>query len=238
MADKKSKGADASKTKAAAAPKTPKTPKTGDDQKKKAKASRTESSAGAVTMERPSAPTEKPRLAKFYEETVRPALMEKFAYKSVMQAPRLEKIVLNMGVGDAVSDQKMLDAAMNELGQITGQRPALRRARKSISNFKLREGVGVGCCVTLRGARMYEFYDRLVNVAVPRIRDFRGLSQRSFDGRGNYSMGLTEQIIFPEINYDKVGKVRGMDVTIVTSAKTDEEGRELMRLMNMPFRQK
>ena len=141
MADKKSKGADASKTKAAAPPKTP---KTGDDQKKKAKAQRTESSAGAVTMERPSAPTEKPRLAKFYEETVRPALMEKFAYKSVMQAPRLEKIVLNMGVGDAVSDQKMLDAAMNELGQITGQRPALRRARKSISNFKLREGVGVG----------------------------------------------------------------------------------------------
>ena len=238
MADKKSKGADASKAKSAAAPKTPKTPKTGDDQKKKAKAQRTESSAGAVTMERPSAPTEKPRLAKFYEETVRPALMEKFAYKSVMQAPRLEKIVLNMGVGDAVSDQKMLDAAMNELGQITGQRPALRRARKSISNFKLREGVGVGCSVTLRGARMYEFYDRLVNVAVPRIRDFRGLSQRSFDGRGNYSMGLTEQIIFPEINYDKVGKVRGMDVTIVTSAKTDEEGRELMRLMNMPFRQK
>ncbi len=237
MADKKTKGADAAKAKGAAAPKAAKE-KGGDDQKKKARAPRAESSAGAVTMERPAAPTEKPRLAKFYEETVRPALMEKFSYKSVMQAPRLEKIVLNMGVGDAVSDQKMLDAAMNELGQITGQRPALRRARKSISNFKLREGVGVGCCVTLRGARMYEFYDRLVNVAVPRIRDFRGLSQRSFDGRGNYSMGLTEQIIFPEINYDKVGKVRGMDVTIVTSAKTDEEGRELMRLMNMPFRQK
>ena len=132
----------------------------------------------------------------------------------------------------------MLDAAMNELGQITGQRPALRRARKSISNFKLRQGVGVGCSVTLRGGRMYEFYDRLVNVAVPRIRDFRGVSPRSFDGRGNYSMGLTEQIIFPEINYDKVGKIRGMDVTIVTSAKTDEEGRELLRLMSMPFRQR
>jgi len=143
-----------------------------------------------------------------------------------------------MGVGDAIQDQKMLDAAMNELGQITGQRPALRRARKSISNFKLRQGVGVGCSVTLRGGRMYEFYDRLVNVAVPRIRDFRGVSPRSFDGRGNYSMGLTEQIIFPEINYDKVGKIRGMDVTIVTSAKTDEEGRELLRLMSMPFRQR
>ena len=180
----------------------------------------------------------KPRMKALYEAKVRALMTEKFGYGNVMQVPRLEKIVLNMGVGDAVSDQKMLDAAMNELGQITGQRPALRLARKSISNFKLREGVGVGCCVTLRGARMYEFYDRLVNVAVPRIRDFRGLSQRSFDGRGNYSMGLTEQIIFPEINYDKVGKVRGMDVTIVTSAKTDEEGRELMRLMNMPFRQK
>ena len=230
MADKKAKGA--------GAPKAPKAAKGGDEPKKQAKAPRGDSGGGAVTMERPSAPTEKPRLAKFYEETVRPALMEKFSYKSVMQAPRFEKIVLNMGVGDAVSDQKLLDAAMNELGQISGQRPALRRARKSISNFKLREGVGVGCTVTLRGARMYEFYDRLVNVAVPRIRDFRGLSQRSFDGRGNYSMGLTEQIIFPEINYDKVGKVRGMDVTIVTSAKTDEEGRELMRLMNMPFRQR
>jgi large subunit ribosomal protein L5 len=141
-------------------------------------------------------------------------------------------------VGDATQDQKLLDAAMNELGQITGQRPSLRRARKAISNFKLREGVGVGCCVTLRGGRMYEFYDRLINVAVPRIRDFRGVSPRAFDGRGNYSMGLTEQIIFPEINYDKVGKIRGMDVTIVTSAKTDEEGRELLRLMNMPFRQR
>ena len=179
-----------------------------------------------------------PRLAKDYAERVRPALMEKFKYTSTMQAPRMEKIVLNMGVGDAMSDQKLMDAAMNELGQITGQRPALRRAKKSISNFKLREGVPVGCAVTLRGARMYEFYDRLVNVAVPRIRDFRGLNPRSFDGRGNYTMGLTEQIIFPEINYDKVGKVRGMDVTIVTSARTDEEGRELLKLMNLPFRQR
>jgi large subunit ribosomal protein L5 len=192
--------------------------------------------AGAVKAGRPSAPKERPRLAKYFDEKVRTALMEKFGYASPMQVPRLEKIVLNMGVGEAVQDQKMLDAAMNELGQIAGQRPSLRRARKSISNFKLRQGVPVGCSVTLRGARMYEFYDRLINVAVPRIRDFRGLNARSFDGRGNYSMGLTEQIIFPEINYDKVGKIRGMDVTIVTTAKTDEEGRELLRLMSMPFR--
>jgi large subunit ribosomal protein L5 len=164
--------------------------------------------------------------------------MKKFGYKNVMQAPRFVKIVLNMGVGDAIQDAKLLDAAMNEMGQITGQRPSIRRARKSISNFKLREGLPIGCSVTLRGTRMYEFFDRLVSVAVPRIRDFRGLNPRSFDGRGNYSMGLTEQIIFPEINYDKVAKVRGMDVTIVTTAKSDEEARELLRLMNMPFRQR
>jgi large subunit ribosomal protein L5 len=143
-----------------------------------------------------------------------------------------------MGVGEAVQDPKLLEAAANELATIAGQKPTIRKARKAISNFKLREGLGVGCSVTLRGARMYEFYDRLINIAVPRIRDFRGLSPRSFDGRGNYSVGLTEQIIFPEINYDKVGKVRGMDVTIVTSAKNDEEGRELLRLMQMPFRQR
>jgi large subunit ribosomal protein L5 len=153
-----------------------------------------------------------------------------------MQAPRFTKIVLNMGVGDAIQDQKILEAAAGEMGQIAGQRPVIRRAKKAISNFKLRAGIPIGCSVTLRGARMYEFYDRLINVAVPRIRDFRGLNPRSFDGRGNYTMGLTEQIIFPEINYDQVPKVRGMDVTIVTNAKTDEEGRELLRLMQMPFR--
>lgn len=193
---------------------------------------------GAVTEGRPVGLAERPRLARFYEETVRPALVKKFGYSSPMQAPRFVKIVLNMGVGDAITDAKHLDASMNELGQITGQRPAVRRARKSISNFRLREGVPVGCMVTLRGARMYEFFDRLVNVAVPRIRDFRGLSPRSFDGRGNYSVGLSEQIVFPEINYDKVLKVRGMDITFVTTARTDEEGRELLRLMNMPFRQR
>jgi large subunit ribosomal protein L5 len=194
--------------------------------------------ATGATVEkgRPAGPTEKPRLAKHYAETVRPALMEKFRYRSVMQAPRMTKIVLNMGVGDALQDSKLLESAANELGAIAGQRPTVRRAKKSISNFKLRAGVAVGCAVTLRGARMYEFYDRLINVAVPRVRDFRGLNPRSFDGRGNYTMGVTEQIIFPEINYDKVAKVRGLDVTIVTTARTDEEGRELLRLMNMPFR--
>ncbi len=194
--------------------------------------------AAARSEGRPHAPAQKPRLARHYLEKVRPALVEKFGYTTVMQAPRLEKIVLNMGVGDATQDAKLLDAAANELGQITGQRPAIRRAKKSIANFKLRAGVPVGCAVTLRGARMWEFYDRLINVAVPRIRDFRGLNPRSFDGRGNYTVGLTEQIIFPEINLDKVGKIRGMDVTIVTSATTDEEGRELLRLMSMPFRQR
>jgi len=191
-----------------------------------------------VSAERPRGPKEKPRLATFYSEKVRPELVKKFGYRSVMQAPRFEKIVINMGVGDAIQDQKLMDAALNELAMIGGQKPAVRRAKKAISNFKLRQGVAVGCAVTLRGARMFEFYDRLINVAVPRIRDFRGLNPRSFDGRGNYTMGITEQIIFPEINYDRVGKIRGMDVTIVTTARTDEEGRELLRLMQMPFRQR
>jgi large subunit ribosomal protein L5 len=196
------------------------------------------SERGAVEAARPKGAMGKPRMAKHYDESVRAEMMKKFNYANPMQVPRIEKIVVNMGVGDAIQDQKLLDAAVNELGQITGQRPSLRRAKKSISNFKLREGQAIGCAVTLRGARMYEFYDRLVSVAVPRIRDFRGVSPRSFDGRGNYNMGLTEQIIFPEINYDKVGKVRGMDVTIVTTARDDEQGRELLRLMQMPFRQR
>jgi len=164
--------------------------------------------------------------------------MQKFGYKSVMQAPRIVKIVINMGVGDATTDIKNVDIAANELAQISGQRPSIRKAKKAISNFKLRAGLPIGCMVTLRGARMFEFFDRLVNVAAPRIRDFRGLSPRSFDGRGNYSVGFTEQTIFPEINIEKVGKPRGMDVTIVTTAQNDEEGRELLKLMNMPFRQR
>lgn len=197
---------------------------------------------GAIGYEaiqgRPGSLKGKPRYSDHYREKVVKPLMEKFGYTSVMQVPRFVKIVLNMGVGDAVVDVKNMDAAVNELAQITGQRPSVRKAKKAISNFKLRAGLPIGCMVTLRGARMYEFFDRLVNVAIPRIRDFRGLSPRSFDGRGNYSAGFTEQIIFPEINIEKISKVRGMDVTIVTTAKTDEEGRELLRLMNMPFRQR
>jgi large subunit ribosomal protein L5 len=227
MADEKKSG----KT-AKAAPKPAKSGKSGKGGEAAA------SARGAVTQARPAGPQEKPRLARHYQESVRQALMQKFGYKNVMQVPRLTKIVVNMGVGDALTDAKLLDAAMNEMGIITGQRPAIRRAKKSISNFKLRAGVPVGCSVTLRGARMFEFYDRLVNVAVPRIRDFRGLNPRSFDGRGNYSMGFTEHTIFPEIPHEKVAKERGMDITIVTSAKTDEEGRELLRLMNLPFRQR
>lgn len=191
-----------------------------------------------IVNERPKSLGSKTRYAKHWEEKALPGLMTKFEYTSVMQAPRFVKIVLNMGVGDATVDVKNMDIAVNELAQIAGQRPSVRKAKKAISNFKLRQGQPIGCMVTLRGARMYEFYDRLVNVAIPRIRDFRGLSPRSFDGRGNYSAGFTEQIIFPEINHEKVGKVRGMDVTIVTTAKTDEEGRELLRLMNVPFRQR
>jgi large subunit ribosomal protein L5 len=232
--DKKDKGAKEKSAKPAA-PKAAKAEGKGDA---KAKADKAPRAAGPVTTGRPSAPKQRPRLAKFYDESVRPALMDKFKYTSVMQAPRLVKIVLNMGVGDAIQDQKLMDAAVGEMGQIAGQRPAVRRAKKAISNFKLRAGLPIGCMVTLRGARMFEFYDRLINVALPRIRDFRGINPRSFDGRGNYSVGLTEQIIFPEINYDKVAKVRGMDVTIVTTARTDEEGRELLRLMKMPFRQR
>jgi len=177
-----------------------------------------------------------PRLKAKYEEQVLPALMKKFNYKNRMQAPRFVKIVVNMGIGEASQNIKLLESAMNDLAIITGQRPVIRRARKSIASFKLRAGAPVGCKVTLRGARMYEFYDRLVNVAIPRIRDFRGLPRKSFDGRGNYTLGIKEQIIFPEIDYDKVDRIMGMDITIVTSAKTDEEASELLRLMAMPFR--
>ncbi len=178
----------------------------------------------------------KPNVRRLYEEKAVPELMKKFGYKNVMQVPRLEKIVVNMGVGEANQDAKVLDAAVKDMAAITGQAPVVSRARKSIAGFKLREGVPVGCFVTLRGDRMWEFFDRLVNVAVPRIRDFRGLSPRSFDGRGNYSFGVREQIIFPEIDYDKILKIMGMDITIVTSAGTDEEARELIMLLGMPLR--
>jgi len=178
------------------------------------------------------------RLKEKYQKEVRPALIKKFKFTSPMQAPKLEKIVVNMGIGEGTQDPKLVEAAAKDLAAITGQKPSVRRAKKSIANFKLRAGVPVGTMVTLRGDRMYEFFDRLVNVAIPRIRDFRGVPTKSFDGRGNYTMGLKEQIIFPEINYDKVVKIFGMDVTIVTSARNDEESRELLALMGMPFQGK
>lgn len=180
----------------------------------------------------------KPRVREDYEQRVVPALVERFQFKNAMQAPRLKKIVVNMGVGDAVQNAKLIDGAVAELTAITGQRPSVRRAKKSISNFKLRENQPIGCAVTLRGARMYEFFDRVVSIAIPRIRDFRGLPMRSFDGRGNYTFGVQEQIIFPEINYEKVDKVRGMDITIVTTGRTDEEALELLRLLKFPFRER
>jgi large subunit ribosomal protein L5 len=183
-------------------------------------------------------PTPTPRMKTRYREDVLPKLMQRFSYTNPYQAPRLEKIVVNMGVGEATGNIRLLEAATADLQTITGQKPSIRRARKSIANFKLREGVPVGAKVTLRGNRMWEFYDRLVSIALPRIRDFRGVSPKSFDGRGNYTLGVTEQIIFPEIDYDKVEKIRGMDITIVTSARTDEESLELLRLMQMPFRQR
>ena len=177
----------------------------------------------------------KPRIQEFYEKEVVPALMERFRYKSVMQAPRITKIVVNMGVGDAIQDTKNMDAAVEELKTITGQRPMVRRAKKSISNFKLREKMPIGCRVTLRRARMYEFLDRFISISVPRIRDFRGLSDKSFDGRGNYTVGIKEHTVFPEIDVDKVTKVFGMDITFVTTAKTDQEAYELLKALGMPF---
>src|SRR6476659_7733083 len=177
------------------------------------------------------------RLHEHYETAVRPALMEEFGYKNPMQVPRLEKIVVNMGVGEAVQDSKKAEAAAADLTAITGQHPVITKAKRSIATFKLRQGMPIGCKVTLRRERMYEFLDRLITVALPRVRDFRGLNPKSFDGRGNYAMGLKEQIIFPEVNYDQIDKVRGMDVIITTTAKTDEEARELLRLFNFPFPQ-
>jgi large subunit ribosomal protein L5 len=177
-----------------------------------------------------------PRFKDDYEKRVLPELMGHFKYGNRMETPKLVKIVLNMGVGEATQNAKLLDGTVQELSRIAGQKPSIRRAKKSIANFKLREGMPIGAAVTLRGSRMWEFYDRFVSVAVPRIRDFRGFSTRSFDGRGNYSVGITEQIIFPEIDYDKIDKVRGLDVTFVTTAKTDEEGLELLKRMKFPFR--
>jgi large subunit ribosomal protein L5 len=175
------------------------------------------------------------RLQEHYNTVVRPALMAEFGYKNPMQVPRLEKIVVNMGVGEAVQDSKKLTSAVNELAAITGQKPLVTKARKSIAGFKLREGMSIGCKVTLRGDRMYEFLDRLITIALPRVRDFRGVPGNSFDGRGNYSLGLKEQIVFPEIDYDKIDQVRGMDIAIVTTAKTDAEAKALLKGFDMPF---
>jgi large subunit ribosomal protein L5 len=177
----------------------------------------------------------KPRLKTDYEDRIVPAMTERFGYKNRLEVPRLDKIVINMGVGEATQDKKKVETAAAEMQQISGQRPVITKAKKSIAQFKLREGMPIGCKVTLRRDRMYEFLDRLVTVALPRVRDFRGLNPRSFDGRGNYALGLKEQIIFPEVNYDQIDKVRGMDIIITTTAGTDEEARELLRLFNFPF---
>ncbi len=176
-----------------------------------------------------------PRLRRDFDDRIAPAMIARFGYKNRLEVPRLEKIVINMGVGEATQDKKRVESAAQEMELIAGQKPVITKAKKSIAQFKLREGMPIGCKVTLRRDRMYEFLDRLVTIALPRVRDFRGLNPRSFDGRGNYAMGLKEQIIFPEINYDRIDKVRGMDVIITTTAKTDEEARELLRLFNFPF---
>ena len=171
-----------------------------------------------------------------YEREIIPQLMKRFGYKNIMQAPKLKRIVINMGLGEAIQNIKVLDSAVEEISLITGQRPVITKARKSIAQFKLRKGMPIGCMVTLRKDRMYEFFNRLINIALPRVRDFRGVSGKSFDGRGNYALGIREQLTFPEIDYDKIDKVKGMNIIIVTTAKTDEEGKELLRLLGMPFR--
>lgn len=175
------------------------------------------------------------RMLEKYNKDAAPALMKKFEYKSVMQIPKIEKVVINIGMGEARDNPKAIDAAMNDLALITGQKPMVTKARKSVANFKLREGMNIGCKVTLRSDKMYEFIDRLFNIALPRVRDFRGINPNAFDGRGNYALGIKEQLIFPEIDYDKIDKIRGMDIIFVTTAKTDEEARELLTLMGAPF---
>jgi len=184
----------------------------------------------------PQEPAPPARLAQHYREKVVPELMQKFGYKTVMQVPRLRKITINMGVGETTTDKKILDHALADMTKIAGQKPVVTKARRSIANFKVRAGFPVGCMVTLRGARMYEFFDRLVNIAMPRIRDFRGVSNRAFDGRGNYSLGFKEQIIFPEIDYDKIDTLRGMNIAITTTAKTDDEARALLSAFRFPFK--
>ena len=213
-------------------------PKEGQQQQpKKGKQGAPEAKKAAEPVdEKPSGPAQPARLQVYYREQVAKTLTDQFGYKSPMQVPRIEKIVLNMGVGEAVADKKIMDNAVADMTKIAGQKPVITKARKSVANFKIREGYPVGCKVTLRGARMYEFLDRLVSVAMPRIRDFRGISGRSFDGRGNYNMGVKEQIIFPEIEYDKIDAIRGMNITISTTAKTDAEAKALLAAFKFPFR--
>jgi large subunit ribosomal protein L5 len=201
--------------------------------KKEAQAPKKEAAPKSDVPEMPAPPA---RLATFYKDKVVPDLMQKFGYKTVMQVPRLRKITINMGVGETTSDKKVLDNAVADMQKIAGQKPVVTKARRSIANFKVRAGFPVGCMVTLRGARMYEFLDRLVNIAMPRIRDFRGVSNRAFDGRGNYSLGFKEQIIFPEIEYDKIDALRGMNIAITTTAKTDDEARALLAAFRFPFK--
>lgn len=228
----KAKVADKGKAKAKTAP-SAKTEKGGKKAEAKSAGAKAESKAGEALPK-----DYVPRPMKAYREEILPTLVKRFNYKNSLQAPRLAKIVLNMGVGDAVDDQKFLDAAIADMQIISGQKPVITRAKKSISNFKLREDMAIGCMVTLRGYRMFEFLDRFISIAVPRIRDFRGLSDKSFDGRGNYSISIREQIVFPEINYDKIVKIRGMNITFVTTAKSDEECYELLAGFGMPFRKR
>jgi large subunit ribosomal protein L5 len=211
-------------------------PKEAPPQKAPKKEARKEKVSAAPIEQGPQQPAPPARLAVHYREKVVPDLMQKFGYKTVMQVPRIRKITLNMGVGETTSDKKVLDNAVADMAKIAGQKPVVTLARRSIANFKLRAGFPIGCMVTLRGARMYEFLDRLVNIAIPRIRDFRGVSNRAFDGRGNYSLGVKEQIIFPEIDYDKIDALRGMNIAITTSAKNDDEARALLSAFRFPFK--
>jgi large subunit ribosomal protein L5 len=222
-------------------PKEPRAPKEARQQSpregRKAEQEAREAAKDAAPKEkRPDRPAPVPRLQVLYRDSVTKQMMEQFGYKTTMEVPRIQKIVLNMGVGEAVADKKIMDNAVSDMAKIAGQKPLVTAARKSIANYKLRAGYPVGCKVTLRGARMYEFLDRLVNIAMPRIRDFRGISGRSFDGRGNYNMGVKEQIIFPEIEYDKIDAVRGMNITIATTAKSDNEAKALLGAFRFPFR--
>jgi large subunit ribosomal protein L5 len=230
-AEKKAKGEKAPKGEAQGG-KQAKADKGGKDDKKAAKGA---AAAPAEVVEE-TGPHFPPRLRDKYQKEVVPALMKDFGYKNPMQVPRMSKIVLNMGLGEGISNPKIVDSAVDELAAITGQKPVVTKAKKSIATFKLRQGMRIGAMVTLRRERMWEFFDRLVSLALPRVRDFKGISSKAFDGRGNFSMGLREQIIFPEINYDKIDKIKGLNISIVTTARTDEEGRALLRYLGMPFR--